>query len=206
MLNHYGFGGIFSGWYGVWEILLQTISFWPVLQKKETKILILAPSSSPSTPKQEFSKFAPGGGGRLSQHRDELIATNPQVITSYASFRQDGGIPVKNQYIFDSDVFVMKKCPNQDCSTLTWLWVFRMFKFYWDNWLKIMWENSVYFPNSSFQGFPKAKRISTESGDHCALSTFRHETEKMRCSKNYRLNWNNLPQWVDESKHLYLPN
>ena len=35
----------------------------------------------------------------LKQHRDELIATNPQVvITSYASFRQDVEEYQKNQY------------------------------------------------------------------------------------------------------------
>ena len=56
--------------------------------------MILAPSSLIYNWKQEFSKFAPQmevavvyGPG---QHRDELIATDPQVvITSYASFRQD---------------------------------------------------------------------------------------------------------------------
>ena len=58
------------------------------------------------------------------QHRDELIATNPQVvITSYASFRQDVEEYQKNQYeaLILDEAQVMKKCPNQDCPTLTWL-------------------------------------------------------------------------------------
>ena len=73
------------------------------MSKKETKILILAPSSLIYNWKQEFSKFAPQMEVAvvygLKQHRDELIATNPQVvITGYASFRQDVEGHQKNQY------------------------------------------------------------------------------------------------------------
>lgn len=102
MLNHYGFGGILADDMGLGKTL-QTISFLTSVAKKETKILILAPSSLIYNWKQEFSKFAPKMEVAvvygLKQHRDELIATNPQVvITSYASFRQDVEEYQKNQY------------------------------------------------------------------------------------------------------------
>ena len=99
---NYGFGGILADDMGLGKTL-QTISFLTSVAKKETKILILAPSSLIYNWKQEFSKFAPQMEVAvvygLKQHRDELIATNPQaVITSYASFRQDVEEYQKNQY------------------------------------------------------------------------------------------------------------
>lgn len=102
MLNHYGFGGILADDMGLGKTL-QTISFLTSIVQKDTKILILAPSSLIYNWKQEFSKFAPqlevAVVYGLKQHRDEIIATNPQVvITSYASFRQDVEEYQKNQY------------------------------------------------------------------------------------------------------------
>lgn len=102
MLNHYGFGGILADDMGLGKTL-QTISFLTSIVQEETKILILAPSSLIYNWKQEFSKFAPqlevAVVYGLKQHRDEIIATNPQVaITSYASFRQDVEEYQKNQY------------------------------------------------------------------------------------------------------------
>ena len=102
MLNHYGFGGILADDMGLGKTL-QTISFLTSIVQEDTKILILAPSSLIYNWKQEFSKFAPqlevAVVYGLKQHRDEIIATNPQVaITSYASFRQDVEEYQKNQY------------------------------------------------------------------------------------------------------------
>ena len=101
-LKNNGFAGILADEMGLGKTL-QTISFLTSVAKKETKILILAPSSLIYNWKQEFSKFAPQMEVEvvygLKQHRDELIATNPQVvITSYASFRQDVEEYQKNQY------------------------------------------------------------------------------------------------------------
>lgn len=181
MLNHYGFGGILADDMGLGKTL-QTISFLTSVAKKETKILILAPSSLIYNWKQEFSKFVPKMEVAvvygLKQHRDELIATNPQVvITSYASFRQDVEEYQKNQYeylILDGSPG-HEKCPTKIAPTLTWILRFRTCLPYLGHRLKTMWVNSGPFSKLSFQGSPSKKNFKMSPETLLRFDqTFRH--------------------------------
>lgn len=93
MLDNYGFGGILADDMGLGKTL-QTISFLNSKITKESRVLILSPSSLIYNWKDEFSKFAPDldvvVSYGLKPVRDAIISENHQVvITSYSSFRQD---------------------------------------------------------------------------------------------------------------------
>ncbi|MGT2887786.1 SNF2 helicase associated domain-containing protein [Streptococcus didelphis] len=93
VLDKYGFGGILADDMGLGKTL-QTISFLKSKLHKNSKILILSPSSLIYNWLDEFHKFTPDVdvvvSYGLKQVRDQLIAEEHQVtITSYSSFRQD---------------------------------------------------------------------------------------------------------------------
>ena len=182
----------------IWELgkTLQTISpSWPVSQK-ETKILILAPSSLIYNWKQEFSKFAPQMEVAvvygLKQHRDELIATNPQVvITSYASFVKMWRNTRRISMSTDSRWSLgHEKCPNQDCpNTYVALRFAHVFASIWDtDWKSCGWTPGP-FSKLSFQGSSQLKRefpkLSPETIARF-VKPFVTRRKKMKCSKNYR--------------------
>ena len=114
MLHHYGFGGILADDMGLGKTL-QTIAFLSSQLKKETNVLILAPSSLIYNWLDEFAKFAPEMDVAviygLKPVRDNLIAEGHQVmITSYASFRQDVEeySQLNFDYLFLDEAQVMK--------------------------------------------------------------------------------------------------
>ncbi|MFS5140628.1 DEAD/DEAH box helicase [Streptococcus agalactiae] len=93
MLDHYGFAGILADDMGLGKTL-QTISFLSTKLTRDSRVLILSPSSLIYNWQDEFHKFAPdvdvavAYGSKI--RRDEIIAERHQVIiTSYSSFRQD---------------------------------------------------------------------------------------------------------------------
>ncbi|MFU2180851.1 SNF2-related protein [Streptococcus pluranimalium] len=93
MLDHYGFGGILADDMGLGKTL-QTIAFLSHTIKRESRILVLAPSSLIYNWQEEFHKFTPQIDVAVSYgtkaDRQHTIAENHQVtITSYHSFRQD---------------------------------------------------------------------------------------------------------------------
>ncbi|EHI70199.1 DEAD/DEAH box helicase [Streptococcus ictaluri] len=93
MLDHYGFGGILADDMGLGKTL-QTIAFLTSRLTKDSRVLILSPSSLIYNWLDEFHKFTPSIDAVVSYGlktvRDQLIAEQHQVtITSYSSFRQD---------------------------------------------------------------------------------------------------------------------
>ena len=119
MLHHYGFGGILADDMGLGKTL-QTIAFLSSQLKKETNVLILAPSSLIYNWLDEFAKFAPEMDVAviygLKPVRDNLIAEGHQVmITSYASFRQDveGYSQLNFDYLFLDEAQVMKNAQTK---------------------------------------------------------------------------------------------
>ena len=93
MLADYGFGGILADDMGLGKTL-QTIAFLSSRLTKQSRVLILAPSSLIFNWQDEFKKFAPqldvAVSYGLKPARDSIIAENHQVIiSSYAAFRQD---------------------------------------------------------------------------------------------------------------------
>ncbi|MCB4986923.1 SNF2 helicase associated domain-containing protein, partial [Streptococcus mutans] len=93
MLDKYGFGGILADDMGLGKTL-QTLSFLTSRLDKDSKVLILSPSSLIYNWQDECQKFTPqldvAVSYGLKAVRDEIIAENHQItITSYASFRQD---------------------------------------------------------------------------------------------------------------------
>ncbi|ELY5748621.1 DEAD/DEAH box helicase [Streptococcus iniae] len=92
-LDKYGFGGVLADDMGLGKTL-QTIAFLSSKLTKDSKILILCPSSLLYNWADEFEKFAPSldvvVSYGLKTGRDQLISQGHQVtISSYASFRQD---------------------------------------------------------------------------------------------------------------------
>ncbi|MCB4995924.1 SNF2 family helicase [Streptococcus mutans] len=103
MLDKYGFGGILADDMGLGKTL-QTLSFLTSRLDKDSKVLILSPSSLIYNWQDECQKFTPqldvAVSYGLKAVRDEIIAENHQItITSYASFRQDFNL--YNQLNFD---------------------------------------------------------------------------------------------------------
>lgn len=99
---------------------LQTIAFLSSQLKKETNVLILAPSSLIYNWLDEFAKFAPEMDVAviygLKPVRDNLIAEGHQVmITSYASFRQDVEeySQLNFDYLFLDEAQVMKNAQTK---------------------------------------------------------------------------------------------
>lgn len=93
MLADYGFGGILADDMGLGKTL-QTIAFLSSRLTKQSRVLILAPSSLIFNWQDEFKKFAPqldvAVSYGLKPARDSIITENHQVIiSSYAAFRQD---------------------------------------------------------------------------------------------------------------------
>ncbi|WP_057490380.1 DEAD/DEAH box helicase [Streptococcus orisasini] len=93
MLDKYGFGGILADDMGLGKTL-QTLTFLTSSLNKDSKVLILSPSSLIYNWKDECQKFTPNLDVAVSYGlktvRDEVIAEEHQItITSYASFRQD---------------------------------------------------------------------------------------------------------------------
>ena len=93
VLDKYGFGGILADDMGLGKTL-QTLTFLTGNLSKDSKVLILSPSSLIYNWKDECQKFTPDLDVAVSYGlkavRDEVIAENHQVtITSYTSFRQD---------------------------------------------------------------------------------------------------------------------
>ncbi|MBM7643691.1 DEAD/DEAH box helicase [Streptococcus loxodontisalivarius] len=124
MLDYYGFGGILADDMGLGKTL-QTISFLTSRLTKESKVLILSPSSLIYNWKDEFSKFAPDLDVAVSYGlkpvRDQLIAENHQVvITSYTSFRQDFDQYSKEQYdyLILDEAQVMKNAQTKIAKSL----------------------------------------------------------------------------------------
>lgn len=114
MLNHYGFGGILADDMGLGKTL-QTIAFLSTILEKNTKVLILAPSSLIYNWKDEFQKFAPtidvAVSYGLKHVRMATISEDHQVVvTSYASFRQDFNLFQEKQfdYLILDEAQVMK--------------------------------------------------------------------------------------------------
>ncbi|MGT2933187.1 DEAD/DEAH box helicase [Streptococcus catagoni] len=102
MLDKYGFGGVLADDMGLGKTL-QTIAFLTSKLKKDSKVLILSPSSLLYNWSDEFERFAPQidtvVSYGLKQVRDQLIEEGHQVtITSYSSFRQDSDSYMKYQY------------------------------------------------------------------------------------------------------------
>ena len=119
MLDRYGFGGILADDMGLGKTL-QTIAFLSSRLKKETNVLILAPSSLIYNWLDEFAKFAPDIDAAviygLKPIRDNLIAERHQVmITSYASFRQDVEeySQLNFDYLFLDEAQVMKNAQTK---------------------------------------------------------------------------------------------
>ena len=119
MLHRYGFGGILADDMGLGKTL-QTIAFLSSQLKKETNVLILAPSSLIYNWLDEFAKFAPEMDVAviygLKPVRDNLIAEGHQVmITSYASFRQDVEeySQLNFDYLFLDEAQVMKNAQTK---------------------------------------------------------------------------------------------
>ncbi len=119
MLHRYGFGGILADDMGLGKTL-QTIAFLSSQLKKETNVLILAPSSLIYNWLDEFAKFAPEMDVAviygLKPVRDNLIAEGHQVmITSYASFRQDVEEygQLNFDYLFLDEAQVMKNAQTK---------------------------------------------------------------------------------------------
>ena len=119
MLDRYGFGGILADDMGLGKTL-QTIAFLSSRLKKETNVLILAPSSLIYNWLDEFAKFAPDIDAAviygLKSIRDNLIAERHQVmITSYASFRQDVEeySQLNFDYLFLDEAQVMKNAQTK---------------------------------------------------------------------------------------------
>ena len=119
MLDRYGFGGILADDMGLGKTL-QTIAFLSSRLKKETNVLILAPSSLIYNWLDEFAKLAPDIDAAviygLKSIRDNLIAERHQVmITSYASFRQDVEeySQLNFDYLFLDEAQVMKNAQTK---------------------------------------------------------------------------------------------
>ncbi len=117
MLDTYGFGGILADDMGLGKTL-QTIAFLSSRMTKDSKVLILAPSSLIYNWLDECKRFAPSLDVAVvhgnKEQREEIIANGHQVlVTSYPSFRQD--VALYRQERFDYlilDEAQVMKMPN----------------------------------------------------------------------------------------------
>lgn len=102
MLDHYGFGGILADDMGLGKTL-QAIAFLSSKVSKDSRVLILAPSSLIYNWQEEFKRFAPQldvavvYGNKLERQRI-LEEDHSIVVTSYPSFRQDSSLYQDQSY------------------------------------------------------------------------------------------------------------
>ncbi|HFI0596256.1 TPA: DEAD/DEAH box helicase [Streptococcus suis] len=119
MLDTYGFGGILADDMGLGKTL-QTIAFLTSRLDKDSKVLILAPSSLIYNWLEECNRFAPTLDVAVvhgtKEQREQLIAAEHQIIvTSYPSFRQDVDLYKKGRfdYLILDEAQVMKNAQSK---------------------------------------------------------------------------------------------
>ncbi|NQP58559.1 DEAD/DEAH box helicase family protein [Streptococcus suis] len=119
MLDTYGFGGILADDMGLGKTL-QTIAFLTSRLDKDSKVLILAPSSLIYNWLEECNRFAPTLDVAVvhgtKEQREQLIAAEHQiVVTSYPSFRQDVDLYKKGRfdYLILDEAQVMKNAQSK---------------------------------------------------------------------------------------------
>ncbi|MGQ7354154.1 DEAD/DEAH box helicase [Streptococcus suis] len=119
MLDTYGFGGILADDMGLGKTL-QTIAFLTSRLDKDSKVLILAPSSLIYNWLEECNRFAPTLDVAVvhgtKEQREQLIAAEHQiVVTSYPSFRQDVDLYKKGRfdYLVLDEAQVMKNAQSK---------------------------------------------------------------------------------------------
>ncbi|MDG4519088.1 SNF2 family helicase [Streptococcus suis] len=119
MLDTYGFGGILADDMGLGKTL-QTIAFLTSRLDKDSKVLILAPSSLIYNWLEEFNRFAPildvAVVHGMKEQREQLIAAEHQIIvTSYPSFRQDVELYKQERfdYLILDEAQVMKNAQSK---------------------------------------------------------------------------------------------
>ena len=124
MLHHYGFGGILADDMGLGKTL-QSIAFISSQIKKDSRILILAPSGLIYNWADEFKKFAPDLDlvvvHGLKPNRESLLAEKHQIyVTSYATFRQDSDIykQMSFDFLFLDEAQVIKNAQTKIAKTL----------------------------------------------------------------------------------------
>ena len=124
MLHHYGFGGILADDMGLGKTL-QSIAFISSQIKKDSRILILAPSGLIYNWADEFKKFAPDLDlvvvHGLKPNRESLLEEKHQIyVTSYATFRQDSDIykQMSFDFLFLDEAQVMKNSQTKIAKTL----------------------------------------------------------------------------------------
>ncbi|MCP1639828.1 superfamily II DNA or RNA helicase [Streptococcus gallinaceus] len=113
-LDKYGFGGILADDMGLGKTL-QSIAFIASHTTKDSRVLILAPSSLIYNWQEECHKFAPQLDVAViygnKAERERLLEEDHQVVvTSYASFRQDVALykAQSYDYLFLDEAQVMK--------------------------------------------------------------------------------------------------
>lgn len=119
MLDTYGFGGILADDMGLGKTL-QTIAFLSSRMTKDSKVLILAPSSLIYNWLDECKRFAPSLDVAVvhgnKDQREEIIANGHQVlVTSYPSFRQDVALYRQERfdYLVLDEAQVMKNAQSK---------------------------------------------------------------------------------------------
>ncbi|MGQ7740537.1 DEAD/DEAH box helicase, partial [Streptococcus suis] len=119
MLDTYGFGGILADDMGLGKTL-QTIAFLSSRMTKDSKVLILAPSSLIYNWLDECKRFAPSLDVAVvhgnKEQREEIIANDHQVlVTSYPSFRQDVALYRQERfdYLILDEAQVMKNAQSK---------------------------------------------------------------------------------------------
>ncbi|NQK94633.1 DEAD/DEAH box helicase family protein [Streptococcus suis] len=119
MLDTYGFGGILADDMGLGKTL-QTIAFLTSRLDKDSKVLILAPSSLIYNWLEECNRFAPSLDVAVvhgtKEQREQLIAAEHQiVVTSYPSFRQDVELYKQERfdYLILDEAQVMKNAQSK---------------------------------------------------------------------------------------------
>ncbi len=119
MLDTYGFGGILADDMGLGKTL-QTIAFLSSRMTKDSKVLILAPSSLIYNWLDECKRFAPSLDVAVvhgnKDQREEIIANGHQVlVTSYPSFRQDVALYRQERfdYLILDEAQVMKNAQSK---------------------------------------------------------------------------------------------
>lgn len=119
MLDKYGFGGILADDMGLGKTL-QTIAFLSSKLEKDSKVLILSPSSLIYNWQEECNKFAPQLDVAVAygkkEEREQLIEADHQIlVTSYPSFRQDIELYQKQRfdYLILDEAQVMKNSQSK---------------------------------------------------------------------------------------------
>lgn len=118
-LHKYGFGGILADDMGLGKTL-QTIAFLAGVLEKDSRVLILSPSSLIYNWQEEFHKFAPHLDvsviyGHKAEREEQLAQGSQIVVTSYASFRQDSELyqTASYQYLILDEAQVMKNAQTK---------------------------------------------------------------------------------------------